>query len=399
MNSFWKKVGFDYKVERKKEKCNDAKCNFQNKDIKKCKKKFPKIIKELVEIEIIYLNHLSIFEMVYKNSKPLKIYLKKKEHEILFLSTNLIPFHKKLLNGLISECVSVPPHTKIQIQDHVFGTLEIKKDFSLEKFINHYKALLIKDFCKVYGDNLCYQDTSSRIVRKLRANWITKKILTKLDQDKRTSRLGINSYLIVPNSRLARYKLLFKDLLKFNPRLENIEIIVDFFVDLEIAVTLIYSQHKSSIYFSQLNEFNQNPILQSKINRIISKNKKKRKPKYILHGYHEDEKIQFLFFEDIVVFFNQKKEEYYEIGMLDFYELEDQEEEKRKFLLRYYGKIIGPFQKCKWDTMEMKIVFLKLKKEWEEKKNMWNKKSKEVNLQISKLKNEKSYRDVIIKTC
>jgi hypothetical protein len=67
---------------------------------------------------------------------------------------------------------------------------------------------------KVYTRYCNNHDKASEIARQLKQNEEFALILKGMDKDERTSKLGLNSYMILPIQRIPRYRLLLEDYIK-----------------------------------------------------------------------------------------------------------------------------------------------------------------------------------------
>lgn len=177
------------------------------KELKLLKKKRTKrehIAKEIYSTEKTYVESLDVAHKVYvENMKR-------------WASEGSFNFKLSDYNAIFTNAYS----SMKQYSDHFFKILgerifdEKTKEYLPFSMISK-SFLVVTPFLKTYKDYCSNFGNATAHIRKLKAsNSEFKKNMAILDKDERTSRLGLNSYLILPIQRIPRYKLLLTDLLK-----------------------------------------------------------------------------------------------------------------------------------------------------------------------------------------
>ncbi|EFC43629.1 RhoGEF domain-containing protein [Naegleria gruberi] len=173
-------------------------------DAKKAYKKMQKArlnrencAKEILSTEKYYVESLNILQEVYlkpfkamaAKDKPL---ITKEEVSAIFSDIDVIlNFNNTFLKDL-----------EERLQNYVY-TVTISDIF-----------LQIAPFFKTYSRYCNNFDKANEVLRECKKREEFKEQVSKMDKDSRTSKLGLQSYLILPIQRIPRYRLLLQDLIK-----------------------------------------------------------------------------------------------------------------------------------------------------------------------------------------
>nr|CAG4717260.1 unnamed protein product [Naegleria fowleri] len=153
--------------------------------------------KEILSTEKSYVESLNILQEVYL--KPFKAMaakekpiISKEEVQAIFSDIDVIlNVNTTFLNDL-EERLKTYEHN-VQISD-IF--------------------LTIAPFFKTYSRYCNNFDKANEVLKECKKREDFKEVVVKMDKDSRTSKLGLQSYLILPIQRIPRYRLLLQDLIK-----------------------------------------------------------------------------------------------------------------------------------------------------------------------------------------
>ena len=153
--------------------------------------------KEILSTEKYYVESLNILQEVYL--KPLKA-MAAKDKPIITLQEVQAIFSDMDVIMNVNSTFYKDLEERLQHYEHEIGISDI--------------FLTMAPFFKTYSRYCNNFDKANEVLRECKKREDFKEVVVKMDKDSRTSKLGLQSYLILPIQRIPRYRLLLQDLIK-----------------------------------------------------------------------------------------------------------------------------------------------------------------------------------------
>ncbi|KAL9649455.1 hypothetical protein ABK040_000694 [Willaertia magna] len=181
-------------LQRYVKRCNAIKLF---KKLKKARMNRENCSKEILSTEKYYVESLNVMQEVYL--KPLKV-MSSKEKPIIT---------KEEVQAIFSDIEVI-----INVNTTFLNDLEERmKNYVYETQLSDI-FLTMAPFFKTYSRYCNNYDRANEVLKKCKEREELKEVVLKMDKDSRTSKLGLQSYLILPIQRIPRYRLLLQDLIK-----------------------------------------------------------------------------------------------------------------------------------------------------------------------------------------